>query len=110
MKPPILSDEQFTSWCGEHRDDKCVGCRARYIYTCDAEAQRDADAAYYEPLIEQAKAEVAEYVEFMWKMIKYCPSCGSYLPQNLNGTRTHTCRNCDWSGESLKSKYTGGKK
>ena len=49
--------------------------------------------------------EVVGEVAFMWNMIKYCPQCGSYLPCNLNGTRTHTCHTCNWSGESLKSRW-----
>ena len=32
--------------------------------------------------------------------IVYCPKCGSYLPKNLNDTRTLKCRNCDWDGQA----------
>ena len=32
--------------------------------------------------------------------IAYCPKCGSYLPKNLNGTRTLKCRNCNWDGQA----------
>jgi len=54
--------------------------------------------------------EVVEEIHFMWGMIKHCPNCGSYIPQNLNGTRTHTCQNCGWSGEKLKTDWQAFKK
>ena len=99
------------------------------LYRCDCgcEAQRDADVEWYDShqandaeqgaeavlneldAVRQARLSTArekdEYIKFMWQMIKFCPNCGAYLPQNLNGTRTHTCSNCNWSGESLKSRY-----
>jgi len=108
VKPPILNllDEDWKQQAGR-------------LYDL-LEQQRDADAQFYEPklngqqlaigfLTEQARLSTArekdEYIKFMWQMIKFCPNCGAYLPQNLNGTRTHTCSNCNWSGESLKSRY-----
>ncbi len=53
-KPPILSDEQINDaiWNASVKYKEVHGGRVV------ATAQRDADAAYYEPKIEQAKAEV----------------------------------------------------
>jgi len=62
-KPPVLSEEQFSEWCQTHQ----VHCKGECLqvgntYLCRQEAQRDADVAYYEPLIQQAKEEVAREI------------------------------------------------
>lgn len=48
-------------------------------------------------VIEGYKAGIKLVVQ-LW--IKRCPECGSYIPKNLNETRTLKCRECGWDGEA----------
>jgi len=53
-KPDVLSDEELDkAYCLADLHTDIFGHKAI------AQAQRDADAAYYEPLIQQAREEVA---------------------------------------------------
>ena len=56
-KPKVLSDEQFSEWCQAHQSS-CKGecLKIESTRLCRQEAQRDADAAYYEPHIEFYKS------------------------------------------------------
>ncbi|KKL51639.1 hypothetical protein LCGC14_2293520 [marine sediment metagenome] len=57
--------------------------------------EEESTQAYHAGLhdgILRGRREVVEWV-------KYCPQCGSYIPKNLNDTRTLECRICDWSGQ-----------
>jgi hypothetical protein len=107
MKPKILSDEQI------HRSkygysDVNPAC---YLTKGDkdiAQAQLDADVAYYEPLIQQAKAEVAR----IWDDV-VCPMCYRLNPHHAHENRGEGCNWCsekeDYTGQtleqSLKSKW-----
>ena len=53
MKPPILSDRQIQEWSDTHVGEALL----LDIVGNGQVAQRDADVAYYEPLIQQAKRE-----------------------------------------------------
>lgn len=108
MKPPIVNTKTLT-------DNVSLQIVAGKI----AEAQRDADAAYYEPLIEQAKAEVAREI---------LPCLREVLLASTHEANDYNCQ--DWPiGEgcsgckgdkvrdearkrlaTFESKYTGGKK
>ena len=75
-KPDVLSDNKICELAGnkylregniKNRCDELVPIKETgsvYLERCleIAQAQRDADAAYYEPLIQQAKEEVADKI------------------------------------------------
>lgn len=127
MKPPILSDEQMFNIreeqgyrAKEHREKlACLICGNRdacRIFPHQPTEQTRGDVCsmclndmesadrvidYYEPLIEQAKAEVArEIVEKAKFIILHLDSQHGFI-KRLEASP-------DW--QSLKSKYTGGKK
>jgi hypothetical protein len=56
MKPEILSDEQITNAI----DKAIIERRNITSWRVTAQAQLDADVAYYEPLIQQAKEETIQ--------------------------------------------------
>lgn len=69
-KPEILSDEQIQKMFDyASRQDQAFSagmsnepCEPETLMKRVAQAQRDADVAYYEPLIQQARREVAEEI------------------------------------------------
>ena len=73
-----------------------------------AKAQRDADAAYYEPLIQQAKAEVAREI---FEEIEQGYMRGGKHPRMdgivISTPKSITISEPEW--QSLKFKYTEGK-
>jgi len=54
MKPDVLSDEELREWYEVHIINWLGDFRSKE----DRQAQRDADVAYYEPLLEQAQQEM----------------------------------------------------
>ena len=60
-KPPVLSDKEMDKVKFDMGSP--WGCVDRYtVGKAIAEAQRDADVAHYEPIIEQAKVDVAREI------------------------------------------------
>ena len=57
-KPPILTDERIKAILYPEWRNEGIETSYRDV----VEAQRDADAAYYEPLIQQARREVAQEI------------------------------------------------
>jgi hypothetical protein len=118
-KPQILSEKQI----GDLLD-----IEEEYVYYCSdgsrkhtlncwpvVKAQLDADVAYYEPLIQQAKAEVAREIKerLRLSLVKnYCRTerCQSTYCRLCYGTMNPLCQFLECIiGESLKSKYGGQK-
>lgn len=95
-KPPVLtSDKVLEYFRKKSRQLPPFGTEMH------REIQQDADVAYYEPLIQQAKTEVVremiEEIEKLWGV-----SLKRYMCDKL--TRPHAeCRWCSY--QSLKSKY-----
>ena len=55
----------------------------------------------YEIGVADGKVEgVAEGMREVVEWVVYCPKCGSYLPKNLNGSRTLKCDYCKWDGQA----------
>ena len=63
-KPPILTQDEAQSYIDQHYAELMKETTRTGVYPArwHREAQRDADAAYYEPLIQQTKAEVAREI------------------------------------------------
>jgi len=97
-KPPVLSDESIKVVIPRYnRIDACV-CELNDIKAI-AQAQYDALVAYYEPLIQQTKEEVArEILEVAESRCVHLHSRYRHQPQRL-------CEEC-W--QSLKSKHLKG--
>jgi len=85
-KPEVLSNGKILEIWGNpnftERDGRTV--------------QRDADVAYYEPLIQQARQEIFEEIE---RHYSYLGDCGVGIDNILSD---------EW--QSFKSKYIGGQK
>jgi hypothetical protein len=97
MKPPILSEQQVIDWIKASYGKDAIIVPSAY----GKAAQLDADVAYYELLIEQAKAEVAREMEDWLETHLYA------RPDRPNATMGFN----DWLElKKLLSKYTGGKK
>jgi len=112
-KPKILSDEEIrmsclgegTYWIGE----KCETATDTEPVLMPqfhrvAQAQLDADVGYYEPLIQQAKAEVAREIfeEIELELVTW----GGFSQQTQHQA---AIINKNW-WQSLKTKYGGQKK
>jgi hypothetical protein len=115
-KPQILSDKQIRDviWhIWGHLD--LTEIESRGVPSVIAQAQLDADVAYYEPLIQQAKAEVAREIKerLRLSLVKnYCRTerCQSTYCRLCYGTMNPLCQFLECIiGESLKSKYGGQK-
>lgn len=104
MKPPIVTEQQVIDWIKTNYGKNAIIAPLAY----EKEAQRDADVAYYEPLIEQAKAEVARELEGSLRsaLIARSDNCKMYYypSKPLCPALENIIK------QSLKSKYTGGKK
>ena len=61
-KPKILSDEEVNKWLESRKLDTPYPYYRGVSSEEHREAQLDADVAYYEPLIQQAKGEVAREI------------------------------------------------
>jgi len=102
MKPDVLSDEErHKVWipcetCSLKKwnvnNATCMDCFA----ICHEQAQRDADVAYYEPIIQQAAREIFEEID------------EKYWHQGSNNVWYVYMSDEEW--QSLKSKYLEVKK
>jgi len=63
-KPDVLNDEDVARWM-QGKFGKIVA----YTRSREREAQRDADVAYYEPLLEQAQQEI-DYIAIQQKALE----------------------------------------
>jgi len=70
VKPDVLSDEELEKLLGVEFETEYSGHVRDYRNI--AQAQLDVDVAYYKPIIQQAKAEVArEIIEIAKREVKY---------------------------------------
>jgi len=56
QRPPVLSYKQVREWCDQH----VINWLGQVAPSQDREAQRDADVAYYEPIIKTLRGEPLE--------------------------------------------------
>jgi len=108
-KPPILSDRQIQEWSDTHVGEALL----LDIVGNGQVAQLNADVAYYEPLIQQARQEVSREI---WEDV-VCPMCYRLNPHHAHENKGKGCNWCSekehYTGQmleqSLKSKYGGQK-
>jgi hypothetical protein len=99
-KPQIIKDADFKNWCSAQKCDLRDGCMETFKAFCEAQAQLDADVLFYEPLIQQARQEVAREVDDFLQMHLYA------RPDRVNTTMGFN----DWMDlKELLSKYGGQK-